>query len=152
MSFRKNLIHFFFAAVAASAALAACSHSGRTPSGPLERAEAAYAEGRYVKAQALADSIVLGDAFSALNADGLCRLSILFVRLGENSGQEDANTAFAVHSLRAAGRLDSAYTARFVAGLPVDDRSGMIIVTALVEAADNPAIPDTSAIPADTIP
>lgn len=136
----------------AAAALTACTPTTSRTTGPIDRAEAACADGRYVTAQAIADSIVLGNTFSTLGADDLCRLSLIFVHLGENSTQEDANMAFAAHSLRAARSLDSVAADRFIEGLPVADRSGMLIVSAIIEAADNPALADTSFVTADTIP
>ena len=147
----RNLTAFFIAVVVAAAAMTACSYSPAPTGGALERAEQAFAEGRAVSAQAIADSIVLGSSFGDLDTEGLCRLSILFVHLGENAPHEETNMAFAAHALKAAYMRDSAYTAQFVSALPVEDRPGIMIVTAIVDAA-NPLRPDTLDIPADTIP
>lgn len=84
--------------VVALALATACTHSGSGSQAPVDEAEEAFARGRYAKAQSVCDSIVLGTAFDNTDVWDLCRLSLLLVRLGENTGDNDVNTAFAALS------------------------------------------------------
>ena len=62
----KKIIYIAVAATTILA-VAACSHEKHTPMSEVDRVEAAYDDGRYAKAQALADSLVIGAAFSKLD-------------------------------------------------------------------------------------
>jgi len=71
----------------------------------IEKSNAAIADANshYDAAQSLCDKLVNDqEFFSSLNTDELCRLALLFVRLAENYGDENANTAFASKTLDAA--------------------------------------------------
>lgn len=115
--------------------VASCSHTATMPRQPLEAAEQAYAEGKYAKAQMLADSLMLSPAFSGLQATSLCRLSLLLMRLSEVNGDAGGNIAFAAHALDAAERCDSDSTAMFIESLPVDDRARLIMVNSITEGS-----------------
>lgn len=114
--------------------LPACARHAGQQQEPLEIAETAYSEGRYSTAQNIADSIMLGTTFGKLNVSELCRLSLLFIRLGEKSNDEQGNTAMATRALVAAYGLDSDSTSIYLHNVPVDDRARMAIVNALSNA------------------
>lgn len=77
---------------------------------------------------------MLGTTFGKLNVSELCRLSLLFIRLGEKSNDEQGNTAMATRALVAAYGLDSDSTSIYLHNVPVDDRARMAIVNALSNA------------------
>lgn len=124
------------------AAIAAClvSCGGGTPSDPLESAEEAFNDSRFAKAQALCDSLVLGDSFSGLSVDQLCRLSLLLAKLGENGADDEANTAFAAYSLRRALTLNKDSVNIFTHSLSMDDQARFIPLTVLAAPVDTIAI------------
>lgn len=115
--------------------VASCSHTATMPPQPLEAAEQAYTEGKYAKAQMLADSLMLSSGFSDLHATSLCRLSLLLMRLSEVNGDAGGNIALAAHALEAAERCDSDSTAWFIESLPVDDRARLIMVNSIAEGS-----------------
>ncbi|MCM1067382.1 MAG: hypothetical protein NC418_07410 [Muribaculaceae bacterium] len=125
-----------------AAAIQACSHpDSKLP--PLARAEQAYADSRYSQAQLLCDSLILSPQYSELSVDELCRLSLLFMRLGDSAGDIDANTAFAARTLKSAIERDADSTLLFLNTVPVEDQARVAILTAINEAHDAPAITDT---------
>ena len=77
---------------------------------------------------------MIGSSFSTMNATQLCRLSLLYTRLGDRSTEDDANTAMATRALEAAFALDSDSTASFLNNVPVDDRARIVIINALTNA------------------
>lgn len=99
----------------------------------LNKAEEAYATGLYSEAQSIADSIMFESSMD-LGVNELCRLSLLFARLGDNNGYVDSNTAMAARALSAAFALDSDSTANYLSGIALEDRASMAIVTALTTA------------------
>ncbi|MDE6464923.1 MAG: hypothetical protein K2L16_09895 [Muribaculaceae bacterium] len=135
-----------------AAALTACTDAGKTPVSELGRAQEAYEEGRYARSQAICDSLIIGSEFSDLNVDELCRLSMLFMRLGENAGDEEVNTALATRCLSAAFMRDSDSTATVIRLMPSEDRARIMILSALNDASQRAAGPDSLVIPADSIP
>lgn len=102
---------------------------------PLDKAEQAYQEGMYGKAQTLADSLVTEGSLRRLSPTSLCRLSLLLVRLGEVSGEIEPNTALAARALEAAVKSDRDSTVVFIEGLPVDDRARLLLVEAVSEGS-----------------
>lgn len=142
--------HLLWAALTLVAA--ACT-SGRSDSGTsgIERAEHAFESGRYARSQAIADSLVLGTSFGRLNVDELCRLSMLFMRLGEQNGDEGATTAMATRCLSAAFARDSDSTVAVIRDMPSEDRGRAMLLTALNEQAVT-ASADSLVIPPDSIP
>lgn len=114
---------------------AACAHTASMPDRPLDAAEQAYADGKYVRAQMLADSIVLSSDLAEMQATSLCRLSLLLMRLSEVNGDAGSNIAFAAHALEAAERCDSDSTAIFIESLPVDDRARLVMVNSIAEGS-----------------
>lgn len=135
---------YVIATVAAFCAVAACSHTQMTPMSALDRVEEAYAEGRYAKAQALADSLVIGSDFTKLDTWDLCRLSLALMRLGENAGESEVNTAFAARCLRAALNRDSDSTALYIRAMNNEDRARLMLLNSLNEASHSaPASEDS---------
>ena len=123
-----------------------------TCSNSLQAAELAYANGRYDAAQALCDELVSAREFSSLNTDELCRLALLFVRLSENHGDENANTAFAAKTLEATIERDADSTALFLSLAPVEDQARLTLIRAISEGRRNPVSTDSLEFdPADTI-
>jgi len=136
-------IFFVLLTLALAAAATACTeHRNSTPS--LESAELAYANGRYGGAQAICDSIILGREFGTLNTQELCRLSLLFVRLAENYGNEEANTAFAARTLHAASMKAPDSMAAFLSNVPVEDQARLALISALNEGLNRPAGSDST--------
>lgn len=121
-----------------AAATVSCSHSAADGPAVLESAELAYANGRYAGAQTLCDSLILSRGFDGLSTEQLCRLSLLFVRLAENHGNEDSNTAFAARALRAASDRSADSTAMFLSNAPVEDQARLALITAINEGLSRP--------------
>ena len=130
----KKIIYIAVAATTILA-VAACSHEKHTPMSEVDRVEAAYDDGRYAKAQALADSLVIGSAFSKLDVYDLCRLSLALMRLGEIAGESEVNTAFAARCLQAAQRRDSDSTAIYIKAMVNEDRARVMMLNSLNEAS-----------------
>ncbi len=80
---------------------------------------------------------------SSLNTDELCRLALLFVRLAENYGDENANTAFASKTLDAAIERNADSTALFLARAPMEDRARLSLISAISESRRNPVSVDS---------
>lgn len=123
--------------------LPACSKSTKQKDEPLVQAEEAFKIGRYAMAQLIADSLAIGSSFDKLDNEDLCRLSLLFARLGEVAGEEEANIALAARVLEAATARDSDSTAMFISALPPDDRARILIVETIAEAYKHPLHPDS---------
>lgn len=132
----KTAFYVVFLLMTLFVASVACSRQSATVSSPLDAAEQAFSAGRYAKAQNIADSIMLGTTFGQLSAPELCRLSLLFTRLGEYSGDEQANTAMGARALVAAYERDSDSTAYFLRNVSIDDRARMAIIIALSKLTD----------------
>lgn len=131
----KKLIEIIMCAVPALILAIACSGPDVGSVTPVDEAEDAFAHGRYAKAQNVCDSIVLGPSFADTDVWDLCRLSLLLVRLGESTGDNDVNTAFAVRCLRAAIQRDSDSTSIYIQAMPNEDRARMMILSAINEAS-----------------
>lgn len=146
----KNLTRFIYLFILIAMA---CS-CGSKPSAvsQLSDAEMALEIGRINTAQQIADSLILGPDFAALDAEELCRLSLLYVRLSDENFPE-TNTYMAARALEAAFRRDSTATSNFIyTQLPPEQRPALALVGAIVEARNNPACVDDSLfIPADSI-
>lgn len=128
-----------------------CGDRTESQAAPLSVAEAAFADGRYAKAQQIADSIAIGDTFADLDAEQLCRLSLLFMRLGEVSGEVEANTGLAARALEAAVARSSDSTALFIDGLPFDDRARLVLAEAVAEGSRHPFDADSLNIDIDSL-
>lgn len=122
-----------------------CSEQHHTPMSAVDRVESAYDEGRYVTAQAMADSLVIHSDFGSLDVYDLCRLSLVLMRLGEVAGESEVNTAFAAHCLKAAVARDSDSTSVYVQAMPLEDRARILMLTAINEAAFTPLDTDSIA-------
>lgn len=118
----------------------------RDPLSALESAELAYANGRYSGAQKLCDSLVLGNKFTTLNTQQLCRLSLLLVRLAENYGNEEANTVFAARTLQAASQKAPDSMVAFLSNVPVEDQARLALISAINEGLNRPEGSDSSLI------
>ncbi len=110
---------------------------------PLADAEQAYAAGSYAEAQKLCDGIATGPDTTRLTVEQRCRLSLLLLRLAENYGNEEANTALAARSLEVATDRSADSVALFVNSLPVEDRAGISLLSAISEAHNATEISDT---------
>lgn len=142
----KTAFYVAIVFIALGFCVSSCSHDKDTKATPLESAEEAFAAGHYSQAQNIADSLMLGSSFDRLNVSELCRLSMLFTRLGEISADEEANTAMAARALEAAFLLDSDSTASFVRNVPLDDRARVAIVTALSTARGDTLIEEPDSL------
>lgn len=110
----------------------------------LDEAEEALEIGHMPTAQQIADSLMLGDGFGTLDAAGLCRLTMLYVRLADENFPE-TNTSMAARALDAAYRLDSAATNDYIYNqMPPEQRPAVALVAAIVEARNKPANIDDS--------
>lgn len=133
-------------------ATTACTSTSRPPAMTnLETAENAYREGRYSRAQVICDSIALGSSFGGLDVDELCRLSMLFVHLGEQNGDEGGTTAMAARCLSAAFGRDTDSTVAIIRALPPEDRSRAMLLAALTEQATPGEVRDSIFIPDDSL-
>ncbi len=125
----------------------ACTdNKAETTDAHIESAEEAYSYGRMARAQSLCDSLFFGDEFGRLGIWELCRLSLLFMRLGEDSGEPEANTAFAARCLKAAVTRDSDSTMIYVKAMPVEDRARLLLLHSLNEASHSAPEEDTITI------
>lgn len=124
-----------------SAFLQACGSSA--PATALSRAEDAVADGMYGVAQSICDDLSASAEFDRLSVDELCRLSLVYVKLGENTDNADANIIAAARSLQAAAERDADSTALFLDAVPVEDRARMAIISAINEAHNTPLLGDT---------
>ncbi len=120
-----------YALICVVAAVSCTTHSGESGSEPIDAAEQAYADGHYRRAQNVAEELLTGSGLEGLDVGELCRVSLLFERLGDATGNEDGNTAVAARALSAAFAIDSDSTARYIGGLSLDDRARMSIVATL---------------------
>lgn len=86
-----------------------------------------------------------------MSAAQLCRLSVMFLRLSEQS-REQENTAAAVECYRAANRISPDSVTLYFNDLPVEDLQYMAILRSLTSSTN--AESDTTAIvnEADEIP
>lgn len=130
-----KILFYAIAAVAALCAATACSRTSETPRAALDLVEEAYGEGRYAKAQALADSLVSGAGIDELDSRSLCRLSLALMKLGENTGEPEVNTAFAARCLREAFRRDSDSTAVYIHEMNNEDRARMLLLNSINEGS-----------------
>lgn len=128
-----------------------CTESSAKQADPLAIAEEAFADGYYAKAQQIADSMVLGTSMSNMGASELCRLSLLFMRLGEVGGEDNANIAFAARVLEAADRVDKDSTDAFIAALPVDDRARLVLAEAVAEGSRHKIEADSLTVGSDSL-
>lgn len=142
----KTAFYVVIAFIALGFGASSCAHDDDTKAAPIEIAEKAFADGRYAKAQSIADSIMLGPSFADLDVAQLCRLSMLLTRLGESSTDEEVNTAMAARALEAASALDSDSTASFIRNVPLDDRARVAIVTALSTARGDSLIEEPDSL------
>lgn len=131
-----------FYAVLTLILVASCGAPENSPAGAsdIDHAEAAFNDGRYARAQLLCDSLVIGTAMDTLSVTERTRLALMFMRLSEISGEEEANAAFALRSLRAAFTADSDSTIAYTRTLPVEDQARIMILVELNESRKNPAI------------
>ena len=109
----------------------------------LETAELAYDNGRYSTAQTICDSIVNSVGFDSLGVDRLCRLALLYSRLAEHHGDEEANTAQAAHCFETALSVNADSTLMFMAGAPVEEQARLALISAINEGRKVPIRPDT---------
>lgn len=108
----------------------------------LADAELAYNQGHYDRAQLIADSIAATGDLQRLNVDMLCRLSLLYMHLGERS-DEEANIANAAKTLDAAALRDNDSTLAFIRSLPVEDQARFVLVEAVSEGSKHILSPDS---------
>lgn len=127
----------------AATILQACG-GGAPGRDPLGEAESEFNAGNYASAQQLCDSLLLGESLTALSVDQLCRLTLLFMRLGDSAGDIDANTAFAARTLKAAVDRNADSTLIFLNSIPLEDKARLAILTAINEARYAPAVSDST--------
>lgn len=121
--------------------LQACGTS--TPAASVEQAEDALANGHYEAAQTICDNLVGSPDYEKLTIDELCRLSIVYVKLGENTDNTDANIVAAARSMQKASDRDADSTALFIDAVSVEDRARVALITAINEARNALLSPDT---------
>lgn len=139
----KKLVCLIALLIFLSVSHACSSCSTETKGSGIEDAEEAYTYGRLMRAQALCDSLLLGDQFGSLDTWDLCRLSLLFMRLGEYSEEPEVNTAFAARCIRAAIERDSDSTRTYVQAMPVEDQARFMMLYTLSEASHDAPEEDT---------
>ncbi|MCM1519766.1 MAG: hypothetical protein NC098_03170 [Lachnoclostridium sp.] len=122
------------AAFAFAAALTACSTSDHAVNDRIAEAEAALNAGDFVKAQSLSET-VSGD-LSSLTVRQLCRLSLLYIKIGENTENED-DIDLAARCYREAFELDTDSAVLIYAECPVQDITYVMTLTALVRDAES---------------
>ena len=110
---------------------------------PLAQAEQDFDNGRYRAAQAICDSLAPKGDSTDMPVSELCRLSLLFMKLGDYTGDIDTNTAQAARTLMMAIDRDADSTLVFLNTVPVEDQARVAILTAINEARNAPAITDT---------
>lgn len=115
-------------------ATVSCSTGENSSKTTLENAEQAFQNRRYNKAQQLADSIINSGETEKMSSHALCRLALLFMRLAETTGEEEANAALAVRTLQAAMACDSDSTVEFLRSVADDDRSRVQLMQAISNA------------------
>lgn len=115
-------------AFAATLVLGACGTSSQTPVDKLDQAEESLASGDVAKAQQLADQLADDQTIGQLSTAELCRLSVLFMHLGEDN---EANTALAARAIGAAFAADRDSTQTFIDALPIADQAEIMIVATL---------------------
>lgn len=119
-----------------------CSRSTESRSTLLEDAEVAYGAGHFDDAQQIADSISAPGNLQELDVSTLCRLSLLYMRLGERS-DEEANFANAARAIEAAATVDNDSTVAFFLALPVEDQARFRLVEAISEGSRHILSPDS---------
>ncbi len=107
----------------------------------IEAADKAIANGEYGSSQQVCDEIVGTNGLDSLSAAQLCRLSVIFLRLSEQSNEQE-NTAAAVECYRAANSISPDSVALYFNALPVEDLQYMAILRSLTSSTDA----DTTAI------
>ena len=95
-------LHSLLLLAIATVATAGCSSAANEGDSPLERAQNAYVHNRYVRAQTICDSMLLGDHFHDLDVVQHTGLSLLLMRLAEHTNDADAHTACAATYIKAA--------------------------------------------------
>ena len=145
---RYRLNHIIAAAIAA-AVISSCGQIGDYS---VETAENEFQAGRYESAQTLCDSLILGQQFSDLSIDELCRLSMLTSRLADLC-DEETNMALAARCMQAALQREPDSVLIFVHSLPADEQSRTLFIRQLTRTVDPSCEPDTVTIPVpdDTI-
>ncbi len=111
-----------------------CSKNNVSHATLLADAEMAYSQGHYDNAQLIADSITAAGVLERMNVDMLCRLSLLYMHLGERF-DEEANIANAAKTLDAAAARDNDSTIVFIRALPVEDQARFVLVEAVSEGS-----------------
>lgn len=131
---KRFKILMFTAVFAIVAALSGCSSSDHAVNDRISEAETALISGDYAKAQSLGET-VSGD-LKALTVRQLCRLSLLYIKIGENTENED-DIDLATRCYREAFELDTDSAVLIYAECPVQDITYVMTLTALVRDADN---------------
>lgn len=101
----------------------------------IDAADRSLAAGEYRSTQQLCDEIVSNNRIDTLSAAQLCRLSVMFLRLSEQS-REQENTAAAVECYRAAYRTNPDSAMIYFNDLPVEDLQYMAILRSLTSSTD----------------
>lgn len=139
----KNIL-YAIAILATASAFFACGSRNGEYTEAVEGAETAFSQGSYAKAQAIVDTLVSGDDFSKLDTEHLCRLSMIFMRLSENSTEPEVNVALAARCLGAAIMRDSDSTMAIVRSMSIEDQARALMLTTINEAAhDGVSLEDT---------
>lgn len=136
MNFKKIFIIFSITA------LFACT-TNNVSKDILDQAENACAAGHYDKASEYADSIMSSNRLDNLSVHQLCRLSLVFMRLSENTTEIETNAANAARCLKHALDRESDSTRIFLNNVPVDDQARVALMLAISEAHDAPIDADS---------
>lgn len=145
----KKLLPFIILVIVLGQFVSSCTGGVASEAALLSDAEQEYLQGRYTAAQKLADSISAGD-MNSLSVEDLCRLSLLYVRLGERS-DEESNMAGATRALDAAAMRDNDSTMAFIESLSVEDRAGLKLVEAVAEGSRHVVNFDSLDVEADSL-
>lgn len=114
---------------------------------PIETAEVAYANGKYVDAQELCNDLANEESSARMSVDELCRLSLLLIHLSEVNGEDDDNAATAARLIETAINRSADSTATFLANAPVEDRATLALISAISDGINNPVDTDSIDFP-----
>lgn len=131
--------------------ITSCNSGSQPQVSELDSAQEAFEHGSFARSQQICDSLLSSDQFDDLNVKQLCRLSLLFMKLGENAGNEDVNTAMAARCISIAISRNSDSAALIIREMPTEDQARIDILTQLNESLRAMSA-DSVYIPADSIP
>lgn len=132
-------------------ALASCAKTDTSAPAAIDRAERACEAEQYGLAQNVCDSILSDCPYDSLSIRDLCRLSLVLMRLADNSQNDQANTVAAARCFHTAVARNQDSTAMVVNSMPPEAIARIMILNIISETSTRRGN-DTTDIVADTIP